>query len=79
MLNSLCLMVTLTHHSTCSQSYPQKMGTMGGPFMALRLYSGVPFAVSFWIHPESNWIQWSLRVRYLNSNYIECSRKFRPW
>lgn len=47
--------------------------------MALRLYSGIPVAVSILIHRESNWIQWSLQVRYLSSKYIECSREFRPW
>lgn len=40
MQNSSCSVVTLAHHSTCSQGYPQKMAKKGGIFTALPLCGG---------------------------------------
>ena len=42
MLNGVCFAATLAHHSTCSQSYPQKMWTKGGIFTALLLSCCIP-------------------------------------
>lgn len=82
MLNSPCFAVTIAHHTTCLQSYPQKLGTNGGIFTALLLScvflcedgGGSVFASGSWMATSKEFLLPDSTVTY-RGFLVGCAQK----